>query len=114
MIVRAVLMDEICDDVAEEASGLMRRNVESVLRLASAAEEDSSVESTVWVDNFCEVTVPRYTDWQFKSHFRMSRTTFAVSFVVDIALLTVSCCNEQILHITYYNHWGWWGGMVVL
>ena len=29
-------------------------------------------------ENYYEVTIPRYTDFQFREHFRMSRPTFQI------------------------------------
>lgn len=41
-------------------------------------DEDQNNPNVVRNQNYFEQTIPQYTDFQFREHFRMSRATFQV------------------------------------
>jgi len=78
-LVKKVLLTELFDDkdvtVAAIAIDVATVSARTALRIAEHRERTNP---DAHIDNFVEVTVPRYTDWEFKGHFRMFPDTFEV------------------------------------
>jgi len=67
---------EIMECVTNESSSLSGTLIAALN--ACEAEQRSVARNAVTVENFVEVTVPAYSEMEFKQHFRLSRCTFEV------------------------------------
>jgi hypothetical protein len=78
-ILRKVVLSELADDDDVLAVALVGSIVKvssfTVLRLLPRDENNPEAHIVGYVDN----VVPRYSDFQFKSHFRLYRDAFEVS-----------------------------------
>ena len=66
-----LVLQELCDDdVLEQA---IQQNQTALMFLSNDPdfEESKEVNPDTYVQNYAEETVPSYTDFQFKTHFRM-------------------------------------------
>ena len=89
----AILLDELEDDSITafiaaaaisngrnlEDEATVSHGEDSLIAVAAAVALD---DEPVRVKNFYEVTIPMYSDFEFRSHFRMGRTAFQVSSMV--------------------------------
>ena len=79
-IQRMLVVQELCDDSLEQA---IIENQRALMLLSNECDFEESKESTevnpeAHVHNYAEETVPIYTDFQFKTHFRMYPDVFEV------------------------------------
>lgn len=65
-----------------------------------SSESEVERQHRVRTQNYVELIVPRYNDNDFKSHFRMSRSTFEVC---NYFLITTVYYNFTNIHLLYYK-----------
>lgn len=67
------------DEVMGQLLPLCDTPIHSVVQAITELLDSDSDSEDGYVENFVSITVPSYTDIQFKHHFRMSRECFEVS-----------------------------------
>ena len=77
-IAKALILDELCS----EDFGPFFQSTTTGIAMVGMAESEKARKKrnpAAHVYGFVEVTVPNYTDCQFREHFRMSPSVFEVS-----------------------------------
>ena len=72
-----LVVNELCNDSLEQA---IAENQRALMLISNDCdfEESKEVNPEAHVHNYAEETVPTYTDFQFKTHFRMYPDVFEV------------------------------------
>lgn len=90
------------DDVGFEEMGELAHLIDTpvtniLTSLMELTNSDTDSDEDAYINNFVSITVPSYTDIQFRQHFRMSRGCFEVwllRLIIDFIDLSDSSPNK--------------------
>ena len=74
-----VFIQELCDDSVSRMVANHAQDGCQLMCMVQGEDEEKELNPDAHVEHFVEVTVPRYTSYQFKLHFRMKPEVFEVS-----------------------------------